>query len=308
MTVRVVINAASGTARRHGAAALHTLIQNTAAEHGLDDLTVQVVPPDALPETLRQATQEAGEIWVGGGDGTLRSAAELLHANQQDQVLGVLPLGTMNLLARDLNIPLQIEQAVAALSQGSCTAIDLGRINNRLFLNKSALGLYPEMVVDRERRRRLFGLSKWGAMLRAAWRAMRRHRLLHISIDYHGQRREILSPAIVVAVGAYEFRPGQLFGRPDLQSGELSLYISHERSALGSAGQLAKLFLGSLERDDELEVIKAEHLRIDFERAKPVASDGEIDMLRGPIDFHVLPRALKVRQPAAKTVSFSQGK
>ncbi len=303
MSIRVVINAASGTARRYGAEALQNLITDVAQHHGLAELSVAVVPPGDLPAALRQAAAESDEIWVGGGDGTLRSAAELLFANKRQQILGVLPLGTMNLLARDLNIPLQIEQAVAALSQGEPTQIDLGRINQRLFLNKAALGLYPEMVVDRERRRRLWNLGQWGAlgkwtaMARAAWRAMKRHRMLQITIDYHGQRRQIRSPAIVVAAGAYEFRPGQLFGRPDLQSGELALYISHERSALGSAGQLAKLFLGNLDSDPALEVIKAEHLRIDFPRPKPVACDGEIDMLPGPIDFHVEPRGLTVRQP-----------
>ncbi len=299
MTTQVVINAASGTARRHGPQALGSLIREAALAHGQEDVRVHVVPPDALLGSLRRAVNEAEEVWVGGGDGTLRSAAGLLKKRgaQPGGILGVLPLGTMNLLARDLNIPLEIDRAVAALSQGTVAAIDLGRINDRLFLNKSALGLYPDMVVDRERRRRLWGLSKWGAMLRSAWRAVRRHRLMQISIDHQGQRREILSPAIVVAVGAYEFRAGQLFGRPDLQSGELTAYISHEKNWLGSASQLAKLFLGTLDSDPRLEVIKAEHLRIDFARPKPVANDGEIDMLPGPIDYAVEPQALRVRLP-----------
>ncbi|MBP6819202.1 MAG: hypothetical protein KBC46_07860 [Ferrovibrio sp.] len=299
MATQVVINAASGTARRYGPEALGGLIREAALAQGQTDMRVHVVPPEALQGTLHRAANEAEEVWVGGGDGTLRSAAELLkkRGNQQGGILGVLPLGTMNLLARDLNIPLEIEHAVAALCQGDVTAIDLGRINDRLFLNKSALGLYPDMVVDRERRRRLWGLSKWGAMLRAAWRAVRRHRMMQIAIQHQGQRREILSPAIVVAVGAYEFRTGQLFGRPDLQSGELTVYISHEKNWLGSASQLAKLFLGTLDSDPRLEVIKADRLRIDFPRPKPVANDGEIDMLPGPIDYAVEPRALRVRLP-----------
>src|SRR5690606_29575155 len=183
----------------------------------------------------------------------------------------------MNLLARDLNIPLEIENAVRALGNAEVAPIDVGRINDGIFLNKSALGLYPEMIVDRERRRRLFGITKWPAMMTAAWRAVRRHRrelfgipkrpgmmnaacravrrhrLMEIAIEHHGERREIVSPALVVAVGAYEFHTGRLFTRSDLQSGELTLYVSHEKTALGSAGQLAKLFLGTLDTDPELE-------------------------------------------------------
>lgn len=295
MTTAVIINAESGTARQYGADALRELIKESAVAAGRADIGVQVVPPQQLQRTLIAAAEKSAEIWVGGGDGTLRAAAEL--AMQRDIVLGVVPLGTMNLLARDLNIPLEIEKAVMTLCNATVAPIDVGRVNRSLFLNKSALGLYPEMVVDRERRRRLFGLTKWPAMLRSAWRAVRRHRMMEITIDHQGQHREILSPAIVVAVGTYEFNAGRLFSRPDLQSGELTAYVSHEKNWLGSASQLAKLFLGTLENDPALEVIKAHNLRIDFRRSKPVANDGEIDMLKGPIRYSVAPQALKVRVP-----------
>lgn len=295
MTTAVIINAASGTARRYGPAALQDLIQVAAHAAGHRELDVRVVPPKQLPRVLAEAARESREIWVGGGDGTLRSAAELML--KRDGIIGVLPLGTMNLLARDLNIPLEIEQAVATLASAEVAAIDVGRVNDGVFLNKSALGLYPDMIVDRERRRRLLGLAKWPAMFRSMWRAVRRHRMMEIAIDYQGWHREIVSPAIVVAVGAYEFHTARLFSRPDLQSGELTVYVSHEKNWLGSAGQLAKLFLGTLDGDPALEVIKADRIAIDFNRSKPVASDGEVDMLPGPIRYAVSPKALKVRMP-----------
>lgn len=295
MTTAVIINAASGTARRYGPAALRDLIQVAARAAGHRELDVRVVPPKQLARALAEAAQDSREIWVGGGDGTLRSAAELML--KREGVIGVLPLGTMNLLARDLNIPLEIEKAVQTLAGAEVAAIDIGRVNDGIFLNKSALGLYPEMIVDRERRRRLFGLAKWPAMMRSAWRALKRHRMMEIVIDHDGRRREIVSPAIVVAVGTYEFHAARLFGRPDLQSGELTVYVSHEKNWLGSAGQLAKLFLGTLEGDPELELIKADSIAIDFDRRKPVASDGEVEILPGPIRYAVGPGALKVRMP-----------
>jgi diacylglycerol kinase family enzyme len=295
MPTAVVINAASGTARQHGAAALRDVIGSAARAAGRAEVEVHVVPPRQLPTALVAAAEGSDEVWVGGGDGTLRSAAELVL--RRDGILGVLPLGTMNLLARDLNIPLEIERAVAALSNAAVARIDVGRVNRGIFLNKSALGLYPEMIVDRERRRRLFGLAKWPAMLKSAWRAVRRHRLMEIVIEHRGQRREIVSPAIVVAVGAYRFNTMRLFSRPDLQSGELTIYVSHEKRWLGSAGQLAKLFLGTLDGDPALETISAHSLKIDFARSKPVASDGEVDMLPGPIHYALAPQALRVRMP-----------
>lgn len=296
MALAVVINAASGMAQRHGPEQLKDLVGSVAREARGETVDVSVVPPQELLPVLRRAAEDHDEVWVGGGDGTLRTAADLMVKRQG--TLGVLPLGTMNLLARDLNIPLEIENAVRTLGGAEVAPIDVGRINDGIFLNKSALGLYPEMIVDRERRRRLFGITKWPAMMKAAWRAVRRHRMMEIAIEHHGQRREIVSPALVVAVGAYEFRTGKLFTRSDLQSGELTLYVSHEKTALGSAGQLAKLFLGTLESDPELETIRADSIVIDFERPKPVANDGEVEMLSGPIRYGVGRQALKVRMPA----------
>lgn len=205
MTTAVVINAESGTARQYGAATLQDVIERAAVSAGRSDVQVRVVPPKQLPGALVAAAETSDEIWVGGGDGTLRSAAELVM--KRDGVLGVLPLGTMNLLARDLNIPLEIEQAVAALSNATVEPIDVGRVNRGIFLNKSALGLYPEMIVDRERRRRLFGLAKWPAMFKSAWRAVRRHRVMEIAIEHRGQRREILSPPSLSPWGLMNFEP-----------------------------------------------------------------------------------------------------
>jgi len=296
MTFAVVINAASGTAKQHGPDALADQIRQALQASRDEEAEIHIVPPEQLPETLQAMAARHEELWVGGGDGTLRSAAELVI--QRNGTLGVLPLGTMNLLARDLNIPLEIEKAVQAIAQAPVDAIDVGRINDGIFLNKSALGLYPEMVVDRERRRRLMEMDKWPAMLQAAWRALRRHRQLEITIGYRGVERQIESPALIVAVGPYEFRAGRLFGRTDLKSGELRVYVSHKKNWLGSAGQMAKLFLGTLEDDAEFETIQAEHIVIDLPRSKPVANDGEIDMLSGPIRYAVMPRALKVRRPA----------
>src|SRR5690606_21759276 len=105
MTLAVVINAASGTAQRHGPDQLKDLVGRIARETRGESVDVRVVPPKQLLPALRQAAQDHDEVWVGGGDGTLRSAAELMVKRRG--TLGVLPLGTMNLLARDLNIPLE---------------------------------------------------------------------------------------------------------------------------------------------------------------------------------------------------------
>lgn len=291
----IVVNPRSGTARQFSRDALVRLIHDQCRIAGLTDYEVLLAPPRRIDGVLRDAAGRADELWVGGGDGTLRTAARYLAGT--GKVLGVLPFGTMNLLARDLGVPLGPEEAIQALAAAPIDRIDIGRINDMPFLNKSALGLYPEMIIDRERRRRLFGYGKWPAMLRAAWRALRRHRTMRVTLDVGGVRREIESPALVVATNGYEFRAGRLFRRPDLASGELTLYVSHARDWLGSVGQVARLFLGTLHKDPELEILQSRAITIEFDRSRPIANDGEVDFLGAPIHYAIDPLALTVRYP-----------
>jgi diacylglycerol kinase family enzyme len=86
---------------------------------------------------------------AGGGDGTVSAVAAALV--DSDIVLGVLPLGTLNHFAKDLGIPLVLEAAAEAIVSGRTTRIDVGEVNGRVFINNSSIGLYPEIVRDRER-------------------------------------------------------------------------------------------------------------------------------------------------------------
>lgn len=281
-----------------GRGELRRRLSDACARAGISDPLIRIVHPKRIEGVLRDACSTGEEVWVGGGDGTLRTAATFLR--KSGGILGVLPLGTMNLLARDLGIPLELEDAVATLIQAPAEPIDVGLINGQPFLNKSALGLYPEMIIDRERRRRLFGYGKWPAMFQAMWRAIRRHRMMEVVLTIDGQERRITTPALIVATSEYEFRAGRLFHRPSLRDGLLTVYISHERSWLGTLGQVLKVWMGTITRDPEMEILRTPRLDITFRRSRPVANDGEVDFVRGPIHYAVDPNGLKVRYPAAE--------
>lgn len=291
----LVVNRKSGTARRFERGELAARLADTARAAGLTDVEVAVVHPRDIDRVLADAARGGGEVWVGGGDGTLRAAAR--HVRAAGGTMAVLPLGTMNLLARDLGVPLDLDAAVRALADAPVAPIDIGLVNDDIFLNKSALGLYPEMIIDRERRRRLFGYGKWPAMMRAMWRAFRRHRRMDVVMTVDGIERQISTPALIVATSEYEFRTGRLFRRPSLRDGLLSVYVSHEKGWAGSLGQMAKMFLGTLHTDPELEIIRLPEVEIHFERSRAVANDGELDFIRGPLRYRVDPHGLKVRQP-----------
>ena len=108
---------------------------------------------------------------AGGGDGTLSCAAG--HLAGTGRPLGILPLGTLNHLARDAGIPAGLEEAAAIIAAGHVREIDLAEVNGRVFVNNSSVGLYPDMVRLREAEQERKGRSKRLAMLSASLTTLR---------------------------------------------------------------------------------------------------------------------------------------
>ncbi|HSE53738.1 MAG TPA: diacylglycerol kinase family protein, partial [Gemmatimonadales bacterium] len=112
-----------------------------------------------LTDAVRGAIAgKAAAVVAGGGDGTVSAVAAGLLGH--DTPLGVLPLGTLNHFARDLGVPLGLEEAVEVILGGHTTAVDVGEVNGQTFLNNASLGLYPHIVLAR-RKHPARGMWKW---------------------------------------------------------------------------------------------------------------------------------------------------
>ncbi len=114
----IYINQNAGAVQNLGENALEAVL----SESGLKIEALYILPPDQLFKKLK--TEEPGHrILIGGGDGTITNAAEIL--NNLDIPFGIIPLGTMNLLAKDLKIPVQLNEAVRAYAdETEAIAID----------------------------------------------------------------------------------------------------------------------------------------------------------------------------------------
>ena len=96
-------------------------------------------------ELARRAAQgDSSTIVAGGGDGTISSVAAVLAGTTK--TLGVLPLGTLNHFAKDLNIPIDLEGAINIISEGHIQSVDVGEVNGHIFINTSSLGVYRSIV------------------------------------------------------------------------------------------------------------------------------------------------------------------
>ena len=169
----MIINSGSGTGHDHD-------VKDRVAEafkvHGIE---ARISLADTGAEVVKLAEQAAHSdvdaIVAGGGDGTISSVAAIVVNSHK--ALGVLPFGTMNHFAKDLQIPLELEGAVATIVAAHETRVDLGEVNGHIFINNSSLGLYPSIVREREKRQQL-GWGKWPAYVWAAVAVLRRYPFL----------------------------------------------------------------------------------------------------------------------------------
>src|SRR5438132_11799820 len=146
MRIRAIVNRAGGTLT--GVEEEEQKIVAGFAAAGVE-ADVRMTESADIYEALKEAAAAPGldAVVAGGGDGTLSCAAG--HLAGTGRAFGILPLGTLNHLARDAGIPADIEEAARVIAAGHVREIDVAEVNGRVFVNNSSVGLYPDMVMLR---------------------------------------------------------------------------------------------------------------------------------------------------------------
>jgi YegS/Rv2252/BmrU family lipid kinase len=240
---------------------------------------------------------------AGGGDGTINAVASALlrHPRAAEVELGVLPLGTLNHFAKDLKIPLELEKAAAVAAQGRAIAVDVGEVNERIFLNNSSIGLYPEIVHEREREQARLGRGKWSAFAWAALSALRRYSFHTVTLQAEGREVSRSTPFIFVGNNDYDLSGIDIGERPCLDKGELCVWVAHHTGRLGLLWFAVAALLGLLDRVHGLDHLRTPALTIASHDARlRVSTDGEVNELDTPLRYRSRPGALRVRVPAAQ--------
>ena len=296
--VTVLLNGNSGAVAELDPAVAEARLSEAFAAAGAS-ISLRRCAGEAIAEAAREAAARgAGVVAVGGGDGTLSTAASALAGGRVP--LGVLPLGTLNHFARDLGIPLELAEAAKTIVAGHARAVDLGELNGRVFLNNSSIGLYPNAVEGREALRDRRGLGKWPAMVYAAGRVLRRYPLLTVTMEAAGVRQSLRTPFVFVGNNAYELKLLELGRRAALDRGELSLYVARHETRSGLLRLVLRALAGRLHQDRDFRALSVPELTIESRRPwLPVAADGEVRQVRPPIRYRILPRALWVVVPEA---------
>ncbi|HEV7475957.1 MAG TPA: diacylglycerol kinase family protein [Pyrinomonadaceae bacterium] len=252
---------------------------------------------EAVAMAERAARGDADVIVAGGGDGTIGSMVPAIVG--AGKALGVLPFGTMNHFAKDLQIPLDLEGAVATIVVGHESRVDLGEVNGHVFINNSSLGLYPSIVREREKQQRL-GHGKWPAYVWAAFAVLRRYPFLDVRVGIDGQKLDSRTPFVFIGNNKYEMEALNVGSRPCLDKGELSLYMTNRTGRLGLLRlALRALFRGLHPEKDFVALCTKEIWIATKHKRVRVALDGEVTVMEPPLHYLVRPQALRVLTPAA---------
>lgn len=299
MKATVILNAAAGNSAQSASAASDGNLQEVFVKAGID-ARIETVAPGDMDRVLREVIAARPEtVIVGGGDGTIRSAAEFLVGTQVR--LGVLPMGTLNHFAKDLNLPTDWREAILALANATEAEVDVGEVNGRVFLNNCSIGAYAQAVNRRDALRRKDALSKWRAMLRAVIETFRRFPRFQLRIERDGTSRTVRTPLLVVGNNRYSGHVLDASLRPRLDEGRLWIYTARVHRHLDALRLAWQSLVRGLEEADDVDAEEATAFTITSESGKlPIALDGEPVDLQNPLRFCVRPRALRVLMLPAK--------
>lgn len=296
--LRFIVNAASG---RQAADDKRAVIDAALAGAGRRG-EVQLCEPRQVAAAAAQAAREAaadrGAVVAVGGDGTINSVAQAAHA--AGCALGVLPQGTFNYFARTHGIPTEPVEAAQALLGYRPQPVQLGRVNDRVFLVNASIGLYPELLEDREAWKSRWGRSRLVALGAALATLLGEHRRLRLRVQLGGQAREVRTQTLFVGNNRLQF---EQVGLPvDPEGGHVAAVMLKPIGSWAMLGLLLRGALGRLGEADTVEAFEFQQMTVRPSRKGPrrrlkVACDGEVSWMAPPLEFGVAPGPLWLLKP-----------
>jgi diacylglycerol kinase family enzyme len=226
--------------------------------------------------------------------------------------LGVLPAGTLNHFARDLEIPLELSEAARVLLSGHVIEVDAASVNGRVFINNAVLGLFPNYRAIKEGwERRGFDrtrVGRWIAMLAGILGVFWRLPSIFVRLQVGAETRQFRTPFVLVANNEHQMEGLAVGKRSSLNGGQLWVYIMRPRGRWKLLWMIAGLLLGRTPRESLFDIYQASELTIESRRHKiGVGVDGEIVRISTPLEFRSLPRALRVIAPPSYEARLESG-
>ncbi len=307
----VVFNRASGRGNRDE---VGPAVEAACAAAGRACRLFPVEQPGQLAAVARDAVREAqpdrGIVVAAGGDGTINSVAQAVLGSGCR--FGVLPRGTFNYFARTHGIPADLDGALRVLLTEDAVDVRVGRLNDRIFLVNASLGLYPELLEEREAWKQQFGRSRLVALAAGIKTLLRGHRSLRLAVELGGQQRQVRTPTLFVGNNALQMEQVGVPQAPAIDAGRLAGVMLKPVGRWTMLALLARGAFGQLGAADQV-------LHFDFDRLTvqarsfgarhiKVATDGEVFWMPLPLRFDVAPHALPLIRPPGLALERAQAR
>lgn len=238
------------------------------------------------------AVEQRGVVVAVGGDGTINAAAQA--ALGRACAFGVIPQGTFNYFGRAHGIPQEAEPAARALLAGSARRTQVGLVNDRAFLVNASLGLYPQLLEDREAWKSQLGRSRAVAALAALATVLRERRQLDLTLQGRGQSHSIRTPTLFVGNNRLQLERVGCAEAAALDEGLLAAIMLKPVGTLALLGLGVRGALGSLGDAEHVVSFAFDRITVSPRRSRSlkVATDGEIATMAAPLVFRVSPEPL----------------
>jgi len=298
-----VINASAGAL---DVDAKRTVIESALAAHGRRGELLTCGPAELArmaTEAAAAAVARSSAVIAVGGDGSLGTVAQAAHA--AGCPMGVIPYGTFNYFARTHAIPTDPEAAARQLVHARPRPVQVGAINDRVFLVNASLGVYPELLQDREAYKARFGRSRWVAFVAGCATLLRAQRRLRLHIEAGSTVRDVQTLTLFVGNNPLQLRQlgaepeDTLAGTPG--NGSLAALMLRPIGTLSMLGLMLHGAMGRLGEAAGVDSFEFTHMVVKPRLARGrrelmVAFDGEVARMRAPIHIRVLDKPLYLLQ------------
>lgn len=256
-----------------------------------------IAKPQELESVLRSLNHQTYNAYlVGGGDGSIRTAAEVLI--DCEIPLAILPLGTFNFLARELNHPNDIDAVFAMIKNNKIKQIDLAEVNGHIFINHSWVGFYANILKLREKYKNILGTNR---LLKTLFNAMNLFKPLPIyRLQVVDDNESTEFKTCLIYIGNNDHQTNFLnFGdRKTLSSGLLSVNILNCKNRWDLFKCLGYVILNKFKDSKYLTQFNTSSVIIDSDsKSINIVIDGELIKLDTPLRYIMHKKHLNVMIP-----------
>lgn len=305
MKFLAVLNRGGGTLRTTDLSDFGARMSETleAAGHSVD---IDIVEGDNVVAALDKAIARRGidVIIAGGGDGTVSAAAAKLMGKKK--ALAVLPAGTMNLFARGLGIPQNLDEAIKAFSDGQIIAVDMASANGRPFVHQFSIGMHAKMVHLREKMEFGSRLGKIRASARAAWSTINNPPAMTVTLTIG--KAEVVTRTTGIGVTNNLFGERHLPYAENPAGGVLGIYVTMARQRSELLHFFLNMARGKWRDNQHVEIHQTDKAVLQIKSSgknvkMKAVLDGELIKLESRTVLEIHPKALNVLVPADYAVS-----